>query len=175
MLQVAIAGCKGAYARLSGGASPDQSLAAMLEDYDENNPDSGKTVGLVFSVPKAHPDSLRAYSLLLPRTCRGRHAVLSYLKRLQGVFPPEGTTSSCAFIFSCCGRGDRFHRQDGVELAAFREAFPNTPVAGLFVYGEIGETYLGEDVKTSRKAPKSASKMRHTFSAIILVLAFKQP
>ena len=62
--------------------------------------------------------------------------------------------------------------------------FPDTPVAGLFVLGEIGQTYLGSgDGRGVLPPPKSlpsraynaANNLRHTFSTIILVMAFKQP
>ena len=98
------------------------------------------------------------------------------------MFPPEGATSTCALLFSCCGRGASFHRKHGVELAAFKEAFPDTPVSGLFVLGEIGHTHLGEGGAADRpaaplpsRAYNAANHLRHTFSSIILVMAFKQP
>jgi len=171
--QAAIGGCIGNLARDSK-AQPD-STAGLPNRYS-------KAIGLVFSVPKAKPDCLRAYSVLLPKQARGEKAVKAALIKAKEAtgFPGSDATSSCAFMFSCCARGENFHKRRGVELACFKEIFPNTAVTGLFVLGEIGHNYLGK-TKAAAAQPvpnkefNTGHHMRHQMCSMFVLLAFKQP
>ena len=72
---------KGGYARYSHGRSPNQNLASLLEEYTDDNPEAGRAVGLIFSVPRHLSDAMQAYSLLMPDRVRGKGQVKAALSR----------------------------------------------------------------------------------------------
>jgi len=170
--KAAIGGCIGSLARSSQG----QDTTGLYHRYS-------KAIGLVFSVPKGKADRMQAFSLLLPRNVRGEKAVKAAMnKAKEAGFPMSGPgTSSCAMMFSCCARGENFHKRKGLELACFKSVFPETPVVGLFVLGEIGHTYLGGEgsgehtQQLPNKSFNTSRNMRHQMCSMYILLSFKQP
>ncbi len=55
-----------------------------------------------------------------------------------GTFSPD-----CALMFSCIGRGPLFYGTDDLDLQAFRERFPDTPLLGAYGSGQIASTPHG--------------------------------
>ena len=76
-----------------------------------------------------HSEAMEAFSICISEKVKGPEAFVKELreKRDKIGFPPDGTNNTVAFIFTCCGRGAKFHRREGVELTAFKQVFPNTP------------------------------------------------
>ncbi|MBI4178675.1 FIST C-terminal domain-containing protein [bacterium] len=46
-----------------------------------------------------------------------------------------------AVLFNCCARGRALHSKPHVDLDAFREFFPDLPIAGFFGFSEIGPVF----------------------------------
>lgn len=190
---VAIGGCKGTFTRYSHGRKPNQNLPSMLADnrefseleFSDSFLTQDRAAGLVFSVPRDHSEAMEAFSICISEKVKGAEAFVKELreKRDKIGFPRDGTNNSVAFIFTCCGRGAKFHRREGVELTAFKQVFPNTPVGGMFVLGEIGHQYCNQQNTATRnlvspgrlpcKSYNASNRLRHTFSAMILLMVFK--
>ncbi|OGH56587.1 MAG: hypothetical protein A3G34_09290 [Candidatus Lindowbacteria bacterium RIFCSPLOWO2_12_FULL_62_27] len=71
------------------------------------------------------------------RSARGsRRTFRQMLERLSGGL--SGRAPRATVIFNCCARGLSLYGRPHVDLDAYREFFPELPVAGLFGFAEIG-------------------------------------
>ena len=57
------------------------------------------------------------------------------LEDLQYKLTP--TKPSFGFYFNCCARGQALYHKPNADISMIRQAFPETPILGLFAYGEI--------------------------------------
>jgi len=187
---VAIGGCIGHLAHDSANAL-NKDLNDMLEDFrlyeeEEEGPASedGKyrrTVGVLFS-----GSGIKAASVLLRRRIDTKAKVEQELKKLKDVDFNE--KKSCAFMFACCGRGEKFYKgKRNLESEVFRKLYPNTPLLGIFGFGEIGLTYLPtatvkdtfSDPAASAKKQKldqglfQAKEFTHSFTTVFVMLSFQ--
>ena len=91
-------------------------------------------------------------------------------------------------MFACCGRGEKFYKgKRNLESEVFRKLYPNTPLLGIFGFGEIGLTYLPtatvkdtfSDPAASAKKQKldqglfQAKEFTHSFTTVFVMLSFQ--
>ncbi|KAK4480764.1 hypothetical protein RD792_011614 [Penstemon davidsonii] len=74
-------------------------------------------------------------------------------------------------IFSCCGRGDSFFGQSGVDSSPFLDNFPGVTFAGTYCNGEIGRS----NSSLYNKEDGFSSCCVHVYSAAYLVMSYSPP
>ncbi|KAL2515064.1 F-box domain [Forsythia ovata] len=77
-------------------------------------------------------------------------------------------------IFSCCGRGDSFFGQPGIDSLPFLENFPRVTFGGTYCNGEIGRGNLnlyGQGTEEDGDVRCSW----HAFSAVYLIMSYTPP
>lgn len=74
------------------------------------------------------------------RSAKGaRRSFRQMLERLNGAMASR--VPRAAILFNCCARGHALYGRSHVDLEAYREFFPELPVAGLFGFAEIGPIF----------------------------------
>ena len=175
---VAIGGCRGDLGRYSHGHIPHQKLSDMAKEMADEDESYSKSVGLVFSVPKTESDRMQAFSIVLRYHVRGEKDVKAALSKFKDAgFPGKDYSSSCAFMFACCGRGENMHGKKGLELSCFKSLYPDTPLVGIFGLGEIGHNFTGKEVANElpKRSYHASTNLTHAMCTVFVVLAFKQP
>ncbi|XP_049940474.1 F-box only protein 22-like [Schistocerca serialis cubense] len=132
---------------------------------------AGAIVGIAFSGNNVH-----CTSTLLDTDIRCKAEVASLMDEFHGWNLPE--RNSVAFMFACCGRGKFHYRCKNMESSVFRTYFPNTPLLGAFVQGEIGRKFFyGKTQESGIEAPKRkrisvVDDLLHSYTSVFVHLSF---
>ncbi|XP_073035940.1 F-box/LRR-repeat protein At5g63520 [Primulina eburnea] len=73
-------------------------------------------------------------------------------------------------VFTCCGRGDSFFGQPGIDSSPFLENFPGVTFAGTYCAGEIARGKMSMYHKDEEGA--SVRSCQHVYSAVYLVMSY---
>jgi len=132
-------------------------------------------------------DNVQAASVLLQRKVRSEKKVMDELLKLKQSGISED--NSFAFMFACCGRGERHYRgKKNLEAGTFIKMFPKTPLIGIYGDGELGISFLPnfnspEPENADTEAPKSSTResgpsvirpgqFLHSFTTIFVMVSF---
>ncbi|XP_022885490.1 F-box/LRR-repeat protein At5g63520-like [Olea europaea var. sylvestris] len=77
-------------------------------------------------------------------------------------------------IFSCCGRGDSFFGQQGIDSSTFLENFPGVTFGGTYCNGEIGRGNLSLYGQGNEEGGDARCSW-HAFSAVYLIMSYTPP
>lgn len=77
-------------------------------------------------------------------------------------------------IFSCCGRGDSFFGQAGIDSSPFLKSFPGVAFGGTYCAGEIARGNLNM-YEQDNEDGSFIHCNEHVFSAVYLVMSYRPP